>query len=133
MSSMPVIKVDSIPAEDNNNSCVVKVEMLDWNSFMKDNMGYEAKTTFWSDFSIAERFGVNGVRDTFERVMDEWKNNYDYLTELVLVLNHKIWFWHGEHNDIFSTLYDELWRKADSFACDNLKGEELSYYYETTD
>ena len=26
--------------------------------------GYEAKTTFWTDFSIADMFGVEGVKDT---------------------------------------------------------------------
>ena len=52
---------------------------------------YELLTTFWDDFSIADRFGVSAVRDTFNRAFAEWKEDYQYLTELILVLNHKIW------------------------------------------
>ena len=35
-------------------------------------IGYEPKTTFWSDFSIADMFGVEGVKDTYNRAKDEW-------------------------------------------------------------
>ena len=133
MLSMPIVKVETVPVEENNNPDVIEVKMFDWNSFARENMGYEAQTTFWSDFSIADRFGAAAVRDTFERAMKEWKCNHIYLTELVIVLNHKIWFWHSKHNDTFAKLYDELWREADSYACENLKGEELSYYFDTLD
>ena len=93
---------------------------------------YETKTTFWEDFTIADHFGLAAIRDTFNRAFDEWKSNYVYLTELVMVLNHKIGQWYP-HNELISDLYYELWRKADAYACDNLKGEELTYFYETTD
>lgn len=36
-------------------------------------------------------------------------------------------------NDELATLYNSLWEKADAYACENLKGEELSYFYRTTD
>lgn len=93
---------------------------------------YETKTTFWEDFTIADCFGVSAIRDTFNRAFDEWKSNYVYLTELVMVLNHKIWQ-HYQTNEKVAKLYDTLWRKADAYACDNLKGEELTYFYDTTD
>ena len=107
---MSIVKVGKLPVEENNNPAVIKVKMFDWNSFARENMGYEAQTTFWSDFSIADKFGESAVRDTFQRTMKEWKCNHIYLTELVMVLNHKIWFWHGNHNNTFAKLYDELWR-----------------------
>ena len=94
--------------------------------------GYEFKTTFWSDFSIADRFGKSAVQDTFDRAFEEWKSDYVYLTELVIVLNWKIWE-HDHTNEPLVKLYDSLWRKADAYACDNLKGEELSYFFRTTD
>ena len=53
--------------------------------------GYETFTTFWQDFSIADRFGVAAIKDTFTRAFNEWKHDYKYLTELVMVLNWKIW------------------------------------------
>ena len=99
---------------------------------MVHGFGYKPKTTFWQDFTIAEEFGAKAVKDTFNRVFKEWKGNYEYLTELVLVLNHKIWVWY-EKNDELAKLYNELWEKADMYACENLKGEALDYFYTTTD
>lgn len=95
--------------------------------------GYETITTFWQDFSIGEMFGIAGVKDTYRKAFKEWKGNYKYLTELVMVLNWKF-HQHCEKEDpVYKTLYEELWREADSYACENLKGEELSYFYRTTD
>lgn len=94
--------------------------------------GYRPFTTFFEDFSMAEAFGVNAVRETYNRAFKEWKSNYKYFTELVMVLNWKIQE-HYQSNDTLAHLYNELWATADSWACDNLKGEELSYFYDTTD
>lgn len=52
--------------------------------------GYTVQTTFWEDFSIADRFGKSAVLDTFKRAFAEWKTDYKYLTEMVLVLNPKL-------------------------------------------
>lgn len=94
--------------------------------------GYETKTTFWEDFSIADMFGVNAVKDTYKRAFKEWKNDYIYLTELVMILNWKIWQ-HHKKNDDLAKVYNELWEKSDAYACENLKGDELTYFYRTTD
>ena len=94
--------------------------------------GYEPKTTFWEDFSIADHFGTNAVQDTYNRAFASWKSNVVYLTEMVLVLNHKIWQ-HYNHNNKLAALYDKLWRQADDYALTNLKGKDLTYYYQTTD
>ena len=98
---------------------------------MKENCGYESITTFWEDFSIADRFGANAVNDTYNRVMKEWEGNVKYLTELVLVLNHKLW----EHynNSPLAALYDDLWDKASTHCMDTFTGEDLDYYFQTTD
>lgn len=94
--------------------------------------GYVLTTTFWEDFSIADRFGADAIKDTFKRAFKEWKGNHIYLTELVIVLNHKIWQ-HYEKNDAYAELYNDLWEKADNYACTHLKGEELSHFYRITD
>lgn len=95
--------------------------------------GYTPITTFYEDFSIADNYGEDAVRDTFERAFNEWKSDYKFLTELVMALNWKIWEHYDCKNERLCRVYDELWRKADEYACENLKGEELSYFYETTD
>lgn len=94
--------------------------------------GYEMTTTFWDDFSIADRFGISAIKDTYKRAFNEWKGNYIYLTELVIVLNHKIWEWYKKDKRT-AEVYNTLWEQADEYACDNLKGEELSFFYRTTD
>ena len=52
---------------------------------------YECFTTFWTDFSIAATYGISAIKETYQRIFTEWKNDYKYLTELVMVLNHLGW------------------------------------------
>ena len=93
---------------------------------------YEPKTTFWEDFSIADAFGMDAVRDTFKRAFKEWRDNIEYFTELSMVLNHKGWFWY-ERNEAMARLYFKLWEEAGLWASENLKGEDAKYYYRTLD
>lgn len=95
---------------------------------------YEFKTTFWSDFTIADHFGLDAIKDTYNRAFNEWKDNYIYLTELVLVLNWKLWQWYENFGDCEQArLYNDLWEQAQSYGYENLKGEELTYFYQTLD
>ena len=108
----------------------IKIRTSVWN--IEAMTGYKPIATFWNDFSIADNFGVTAVKDTYKRAFSEWKDNYKYLTELVMVLNHKIWQWY-EHNDTLARVYNDLWQEAEIYASENLKGKELDYYYEVTD
>lgn len=94
--------------------------------------GYEPKTTFWNDFSIAERFGIDAVKDTYKRAFNEWKSNIEYLTELTMMINWKMWRW-ADTNPVLSMVYQTLWEEADSYCMDNLKDDDLKYYLKTTD
>ena len=95
--------------------------------------GYEMQTTFWQDFSIADKFGINAIEDTYERAFKEWKDNYIYLTELVIVVNWKCWQHYENKNEEVSRLYEKLYYKSRNYALDTLKDEELTYYLDTTD
>ena len=99
---------------------------------MQTPMGYEMQTTFWDDFTIADAFGIGAVKDTFKRAFRDWKTNYIYLTELVIVLNWKIWQ-HYEKRRALAEVYNDLWGQADEYACTHLKGEELKFFYRVTD
>ena len=101
-----------------------------WN--IEELNGYRPMTTFWSDFSIADRFGYKAVIDTYKRAFNSWKHDYKYLTELVLVLNHKAWQ-HAETNPVLCDFYIQLYEQADNYAIDNLKGHERRYFFEVTD
>ena len=93
---------------------------------------YEFKTTFWSDFTIADAFGDSAIKDTFRRAFNEWKDQAVYVTELALVMNWKCWAW-NEKNDERMELYREFYYKVRDYALDHLKGPDLKYYLETTD
>lgn len=89
--------------------------------------------TFWMDFTIADAFGANAVKGTFNRAFKGWKDDYKMLTALVITLNHKIWQHYEAENNELALVYDELWKKADQYAYDTLKDEALEYFLEVTD
>ena len=103
----------------------------DWN--IEAMTGYKPKTTFYTDFSIADNYGVEAIKDTYNRAFNAWKNNVEYVTEFVMALNWKIWEHYNAGNDKIARLYDELWREADEWCYTNLEGDNLSYYLRTID
>lgn len=44
-----------------------------WN--IEQETGYKPQTTFWEDFSIADKFGKSGVQDTFNRAFEHGLSN----------------------------------------------------------
>lgn len=103
--------------------------LKDWN--IEELTGYKPLTSFYRDFSSADLFGVDAIKDTYNRCKQEWKHNYKYLTELVMVMSWKS-FEH-KNNPELCRLYSELYYDLDEYACNTLKDEELSYYFRTTD
>ena len=102
-----------------------------WN--IKEMTGYEPQTTFYEDFSIADAFGISAVKDTYKRGLKTAKElGYIYLAEFVMALNWKIWE-HYESNEPLARVYNDLWMQAVEVATTTLQGEELMYYYRTTD
>lgn len=100
---------------------------------IKEMTGYEPQTTFYEDFSIADAFGTSAIKDTYRRGIETAKAlGYVYLTEFVMALNWKIWE-HYESNEPIARLYNDLWEKAREYAETTLQGDDLSYYYRTTD
>lgn len=99
---------------------------------MRLENGYETKTTFWEDFSIADAFGIPAIKDTFNRAFKEWKNNYEYVTELSMIMSLKSCAWYDNDNEK-SRLYANYYHEVDNWCLDNLKGDELTYYIKTTD
>ena len=103
-----------------------------WRNMLAEMSGYEPKTTFFNDLSIAECFGIKAINDTYNKVIKEWGNNIVYMTEFTMCLNHKIWQLY-EVDEPCVKLYDELWRKACEYVETHFKGKDLSYFYEITD
>lgn len=96
-------------------------------------MPYEFKTTFWQDFTIADAFGADAVRDTYRRAFGEWKSDVVYVADLAMAMNMKCWQHHDAGNEELSKLYGELYYETDGYAYDTFKGDDLSYYFGVTD
>ena len=94
--------------------------------------GYKQITTFYMDFGLAEPFGERAIRDTYKNGLEYAKTDYKVLTEFVMVLNWKIWEHYG-HNERLVEIYNDLYEQADRYATAHLKGDELAYFYRTTD
>lgn len=94
------------------------------------------QTTFWMDFSIAEKFGIRAVKDTFSRAFNEWKYDIRYITELAMVLNYKIWDTYKQHKAL-AEVYDELWKQVEDYVYEDenphYTQEEISFYFNVTD
>lgn len=117
------------------------MKIYDWN--IEEVTGYVPKTTFFMDFSIADEFGIEAVKDTYKRAFEEWHNNVVYITELSLVLNWKCWQHYEQfltasldekkrHDDL-ARLYHDLYYQNHDWCYENLTGVDLDYYFYTTD
>lgn len=118
------------------NVCYVKggqkaMTITTWN--IENITGYKPITTFYEDFSIADRFGINAVKDTYKRAFKGWKENYKYITELCMVLNWKSWEHNSRNNKALVSLYVDLFYELQDWCYENLEGEELNYFIQITD
>ena len=112
----------------------------------RSNKMERVTTTFWQDFNIADAFGIPAIEDTCKRSLDDWGDDIRYLTELIMVLNHKIWLWYAkwkEHpeNEFcreYSQTYNDLWEKAEQAVWDGadsgkFSAEEIKFFLRVTD
>lgn len=107
--------------------------LVDWN--IEEFCGYEPITTYYTDFGIAEYFGADAIRETFKTAIECWQNNIKWLTEIVMVLNWKIWEHYHRGNNELAELYDELWKESQEVVFKNFSkdDEAMRYYFRTTD
>lgn len=106
---------------------------MTWKEYQKSEHNFEVQTTFWEDFCIADKFGTGAVRDTYKRTLEYAKLDYKYLTELSIVLNHRLWFHYEKGDNTLAKVYDEVWRKCHNYAHKHLQGNELTFYFNATD
>lgn len=111
--------------------CDLRKAILD-KQYFERTLGFKFDSTFFEEFSIAEQYGPKGIREHFNLVFREWKDNLKYVMELVQVLNLKVATWFGKDDDLGMT-YDELWHIADSYVFENYSKEDLQTYLHTLD
>lgn len=103
---------------------------MTYQDYCLKEFGYKTITTYWDDFSIADHFGISAIKDTYKRAL--FNNDYKMLTELYMVLNHKIWYWYKKNETIAKT-YNQLWESLYETIMEMFNPEELQYFYEITD
>ena len=107
------------------------MRIANWN--IEAMTGYKPITTYYEDFSIADAFGVDAIKDTYHRAFENWKDNVKYFTEIVMVLNWKCWEHYDAGRGNYCQLYQDLYFEADAYAREHFKGDDLTYYWNTTD
>ena len=107
-------------------------DLIDWNPV--EMTGYEPKTTYYSDFSIAGPFGISAMEDTFNNAIKHWGDNIEYMTEISMVLNWKT-FEHYENNPELCEWYTNKYYEHRDWVFNHFDGndEALNYYIRTTD
>ena len=107
-----------------------KVEtMLDSESMC----GYTQRTTFWDDFTIAERFGLPAIKDTYKNAFNSYKTNVVFITELVLVLNWKMLYMDERHMTEKSVMYYKCWVELSNWCERHLEAGAYEYFILVTD
>ena len=122
-----------------------------WERNLAEMSGYERKYTFYSDFSIAEFCEVykqdnDAVVDTYNRVVEAWGKDIKAMSEVVMVLNHKLWSFYGsvdssylgcseEWKNHFLDVYNDLYERCVNFVEENFgeNAEAMEYYFSVTD
>lgn len=130
------------------------IKLPNWS--MAEFIGYTPITTFWEDFSVAEKGGIVAINKTFNVAFNEWKTNIKYIAELELVMGHKAEFFasylrnnklkeiyydyykhlnNSQIEEIYSSYIDKFYEIHDYVYGDNspYSEEEISYFFRITD
>lgn len=104
---------------------------------------YERKTTYTSDFSIAEWCvpveGMNAIADTLRNALTNWRDNIEWFAEIILVINLKSWEHAARHNNEYGKMYSELFYMVQALYFDWFDGDNkqhdkaMEYYYDYID
>lgn len=100
---------------------------------------YKRKTTFTSDFSIAEFYvpleGIGAITGTLKRALEGWIGSVEFMCELIMVLNMKCWEHYDRNNMQYSQMYGDLYYAVkDLFLDYYIKDEKaMDYYYDYVD
>jgi len=104
---------------------------------------YERKTTYTSDFSIAEWCvpveGMSAIASTLRNALTNRRDDVGFFAEIIIVLNLKSWEHATRKNVHYSKMYSDLYYMArdlyfDWFDEDNKQHDKaMEYYYDYVD
>lgn len=85
-------------------------------------------TSSHADLTIAERFSLGAIKQTYRAYMRDWRENVVFMTEFCTALNHKIYEVALDHkHNPLADLYVELFEKVRNYCENTFTGEELRY------
>jgi hypothetical protein len=73
---------------------------------------YKPITSFGQDFAIANKFGTDAIKDTYERSLYYAESSPEYMQEFILVLNQWCWKTYHDGNQKYAELYSKLYDDA---------------------
>lgn len=109
--------------------------------------GLERESTiFYGDFTAAEPFGIQAVKETFANAHFRTRG-YKVVTELAVVVNHKGWEWYSKMEaaqaagltqeakrcEQISQYYFERYHEVYDWAAENLHEDEATFFYSVLD
>ena len=105
------------------------------------SVGFEPKYTFASDLAIADWLGKDAVKDTYQRIKEDWIEDYRAFTEAVMEINMLSWANDQLINQGFEgreewvTFYSDLYYQARNDFYEKYEGNEeaCDYFFRTTD
>ncbi len=96
---------------------------------------YKHCTTFMQDFVIADAFikrEPNAIDDTARRGWEFAKGDIVYATEMVVVLNKRLWMWHERGNQELAYKYHLLWQEYQAKLFETFENDDEAMRYYTT-
>ena len=104
---------------------------------------YERKTTYTSDFSIAEWCvpveGMSAIASTLRGALTNWRDDVEFFAEIIIVLNMKSWEHAARQNNQYGKMYSDLYYMVrelyfDWFDDENKQHDKaMQYYYDYVD
>ena len=108
------------------------------NNIIKHADGFS--TTFVNDFIIAVPFGEGAIKETFDRCVNGWKDDYKYFTDIAIATNALCWHYYGQSKSTtdkarkLSELFGDLYYKSRAKFYELFKDKEArEYFFEETD
>ena len=128
------------------------ISEINWRENLKTMNEFKPEYTFYSDLSIAEWCQIfakgdeNAIEETYTEFIMQFGDNYKALTELILVLNHKLWSFHQKVDSNYlncdektryqlEQLYTRLYNRAETYFFKRYERNQQAqqYYYRVTD
>ena len=81
----------------------------------RECLGYVFKTNFHQEFDNADHEGVDAVKETYQRICKNNKDNIRILGELKIVLNSRLCFWEQKLNKLDDSQKEYFSNIADTY------------------